>query len=194
MALRTPNSGSLLDKLAEGSRFGALNSLSEKSSAKHAYVALVPRGTDIAESLMTLAISPNQNLIASMENENLKLFPFTDKWDQIFFTMLGDPVEQPKEMALPKGTLALAFSGLIELTKAGIASDDSSALSPSDLTVVDTFMTAAVARHGRCKTILTPAGEPTFRPDDIASPVGVELTHTVHLKHGDGAGGCGTPV
>ncbi len=175
MARQTPRSGSLLDQLAEGSHFGALNSLSEKSSAKHAYVALVPRGTDMADPLTTLAISPTRNLIAPMENGNLKSFPFTDKWDQIFFTMLGDPVEQLKEMTLPKGTLALAFSGLIELTKTAVAPDESGALSPSDPTVVDAFMTVAVARHGRGITILTPAGEPTFRPDDIASPVGVVM-------------------
>jgi len=175
MAHHTPYPGSILDRLAEGSHFGALKSLSETSTAKHAYVALIPQGTDMTEPLTALAISPTLNLIAPMENGFLKTFRFTDKWDQVFFTMLGDPVEQLKEMTLPKGTLALAFSGLVELTKTTVAPDESGALTPSDPTVVDAFMTVAVARHGRGVTILTPAGEPTFRPDDIASPVGVAM-------------------
>ena len=165
----------LVEDFTVSSHYGSLEAIGNTSAIKHGFVALVPHGTDLNDPMVALELCPTGQLIAPRENGRFISYGYLDGWDQFFFSVPGDPLEQLREMTLPAGSEALAFSGLVKVArpqKSDLGKDSAPA---SEQEIIDAYLTVSVARQGREITLITPRGESTVLPVHTASPVSVAM-------------------
>jgi hypothetical protein len=163
----------LIEHLTTSTHYGCLETMNDESAIKHGFVALIPRGTAI-NPMVALELCPIGQLVAPHKDGRFISFDYTEMWDQFFFSISGDPLQQLRDMTLPAGSPALTFSGLVKLARPQRVSNNKATKS-STPEAIDAFLTMSVARHGKELTLMTKTGQSSVQKIQTASPIKVAM-------------------
>jgi hypothetical protein len=164
----------LIEHLTTSTHYGCLETMNDESAIKHGFVALVPRGTDMNDPMVALELCPIGQLVAPRKDGRFISFDYTEMWDQFFFSISGDPLQQLRDMTLPAGSAALTFSGLVQLARPQRVINNKATKS-STPELIDAFLTMSVARQGKELTLMTKSGQSSVHTIQTASPIKVAM-------------------